>query len=304
MLSSHEGLASLVLSGTYFAPHLFLVHQHALCSILSNVESRITQMDYLLKRSDEPGEPPPSKVRAILLARYPVSRAGAPNNPTSTTSTRGSCSAQSRTLIRTCVGRVEPASQYDHEWAARLGEDHAGAQDAGHTAPAHHGGAHRGPQGPQRERGRQRGARHAQAVPGAASYRIDLRVGRGWEQPAARGGVAGAPRCALPRRVARVQPESTRGLAPAPGGWSRDDLAGRRDTQLSCAGHATLFHEPLSLRLHRGQEEGLPVHGRPDRTLPGPNLRAIARSHGSLRRRAAPYAPGAVRREGPKSLGS
>ena len=69
MISSHEGLASLVLSGTYFAPHLFLVHQHALCSILSNVESRITQMDYLLKRSDEPGEPPPSKVRAILLAR-------------------------------------------------------------------------------------------------------------------------------------------------------------------------------------------------------------------------------------------
>jgi hypothetical protein len=66
------------------------------------------------------------------------------------------------------------------------------------------GGAHRGPQGPQRERGRQRGGRHAQAVPGAASYRIDLRVGRGWEQPAARGGVAGAPRCALPRRVARV----------------------------------------------------------------------------------------------------
>ena len=39
------------------------------------------------------------------------------------------------------------------------------------------------------------------------------------------------------------------------------------------------------------------MHGRPDRTLPGPNLSAIARSHGSLRRRAVPYAIGTVRRE-------
>ena len=86
-------------------------------------------------------------------------------------------------------------------------------------------------------------------------------------------------------------------VTPAPGGWARDDLAGGRDAQLSCAGHAAVFHEPMSLRLRWGQEEGLPVHGRPDRTLPGPHLGSFARSDGPLRRRATPHAPGAARGE-------
>jgi hypothetical protein len=70
-----------------------------------------------------------------------------------------------------------------------------------------------------------------------------------------------------------------------------------RDAELSCVGYAPLFYEPMPLRLRRGQEEGLPVHCGPDRTLPGPNLGSFARSDGPLRRRAAPYAPGVARRE-------
>src|SRR5215218_3793452 len=188
---------------------------------------------------------------------------------------------QARSLIR-CIWILR-----DHEWAAWFREDHAGAQDAWHSPPAHHGGAHRGDQGPQREWGGQWGARHAEAVQGAAPYRVDLGTRGRWEQPAAGGGVAGAPRRPLPRRIARVFPHGVGSSTSAPRGWARDDLAGGRDAKLSCAGHAALFHEPMSLQLRGGQEEGLPLHGWPDRTLPGPNLRAFARSNGPLRRRAA-----------------
>ena len=49
--------------------------------------------------------------------------------------------------------------------------------------------------------------------------------------------------------------------------------------------------------LRRGQEAGLPVYARPDGALSGPHLRSFARSHGPLRGRATPYAPGAARGE-------
>src|SRR5919107_1235478 len=52
--------------------------------------------------------------------------------------------------------------------------------------------------------------------PFRAPHRIDFGAGRRWEQPAPRGSVAGTPRRALPRRVARIQPDGARGLAPAP----------------------------------------------------------------------------------------
>ena len=152
-------------------------------------------------------------------------------------------------------------TQRRHERAARVGEDHAGAQDARHTSAAHDGGAHRGDEGPQRQRRGQWDARHAEAVQGAAPHRLDLRARRRREQSAAGRGVARAPRGALPGRVARVWPDRAGGLAAAPGGWPRDYLAGGGDAQLPRAGHAALFHEPVSLRACRRQEEGLPVHG-------------------------------------------
>ena len=168
----------------------------------------------------------------------------------------------------------------------------------GILAAAHDGGTHRGDEGPQCQRRGQWDARHAEAVQGAAPHRLDLRARRRREQSAAGRGVARAPRGAVPRRVARVWQDHAGGLASAPGGWPRDHLAGGGDAQLPCAGHAALFHEPVSLRARWRQEEGLPVYGGPDRTLPGAHLGAFARPHGYLRRRPASHAPGIARRAG------
>ncbi len=100
------------------------------------------------------------------------------------------------------------------------------------------------------------------ALPGAAPHDLDERARGRREQPAARGGLARAPRRALPRRVPRVQPDDAGGVAPAAGGRARHDLAGRGDVELPGAFHAGVLDEPVSVRL-RGRRDGGPADARP-----------------------------------------
>src|SRR5215207_7530247 len=169
-----------------------------------------------------------------------------------------------------------------------------GAAGSGYPAPALRRREHRGDQGPQRRGRGERGSHGRAALPGATLHHLDLRARRRREQPPAGGGVAGAPRCPLPRRAPRVQQADARSVAPAAGGRARHDLAGGGDAELPGVLHAGVLDEPVSVRLRGRWKTRVPVLGDTDRTLPGPHLRPFARPDRPVGGRPAPHARGAA----------
>jgi hypothetical protein len=139
-------------------------------------------------------------------------------------------------------------------------------------------------------------ALHA-AVPQPAPHDQRRRHGRRRHDPAAGRDLARAPRRAVPRRTARVQPPQPGGAAPAAGRGPGDDQPGGPLDHVPGRLHAGRGDEPLPVRFPRRPEAPVQVRADRRREVHGPHLGAAAGPHRPAHRGAA----GAVR--GPVEAG-
>ena len=128
------------------------------------------------------------------------------------------------------------------------------------------------------------------AVPRAAPLGQHGGAGGRRLQAAARRGVAGAPRRAVPRRAARVPAQRARRAAPAAGDGRDGDRARQPPHRLPLAHPAGRRHEPMQVRRRRAGPD-LQAGPALRRRLSGAHLRAAARPHRSADRGAGACPP-------------